>query len=241
MEFRGTDASGFYLERVKDDNKIERLSKKTPKTATELWMETQETKKLSKDDKRYKFNGWERLILLHTRAKTVGDPIYNKNNHPVFSENYVLVHNGQIYSNRLSHYKYEGEVDSEEILAYIETFGMVDGLKKLNGDMAIIFKVIGGDSLFLYRNTNPLHLVYFPLKKLLIGVSNEAFVDIDWMHKTINSKIFSPHFIHESLPPNALYELSIVEKKFTLLEHFQVSTTLAGKTRVWRQGDWVYE
>lgn len=241
MELRGTDASGFYLERENKKGEIERLAKKTPKPSTELWMETQETPKLSKDDKRYKFTGWEKLILLHTRTKTVGDPIDNENNHPVFSDNYVLVHNGQIYSSRLAHYKYEGKVDSEEILAYMETFGMVDGLKKLNGDMSVIFKKIGGNSLFLYRNSNPLDLVFFPQSNLLIGVSNESFVDIEWIHKTIQNKIFAPYFIHEELPPNSLYELSMDEKKFSLLEHFQVASTLSGKTRVWRQGDWVYE
>jgi len=240
MEFRGTDASGYYFER-ENEGKMEVLARKHNIPATDLWDKTQEKKRMSKDDKRYKITGDERLILLHTRAKTRGDPIDNNNNHPIFSDNYVLIHNGQIHSTRLSYYDYKGRVDSEEILAYIETFGIREGLKKLNGDMSIIFKKYEDDEMFLYRNTNPLDLVYFPSKKILIGISSESFIEIDWIHKSVQNKIFSPYFIYETLPPDALYKISLTKKQFTLLDYIKVASNWGGKTQVWKKGEWVYE
>jgi len=131
---------------------------------------------------RHKLMGNERLILLHTRLKTAGTELNNLNNHPIWSRNsiekkYVLIHNGQIYEGWVKEYKYLAQVDSEDILASIETYGISNGLKRIKGTMAIVFKQMKEDILYIYRNNQPIDLVYLPKEKLLIGSSDEKYID----------------------------------------------------------------
>ena len=84
--------------------------------------------------------GYGRVTLVHTRQATVGDPKDNHNNHPIVGPKYVMVHNGCCPSlKRVDGYKYLGEVDSEILLSYIETYGIKDGLKKFEGSAAVAF------------------------------------------------------------------------------------------------------
>lgn len=225
LEKRGSDATGYYLERHEELSKFNKNSGltrsvfKQPIKASDFW--TEATK--AKHSTSYKINGKERLVMLHTRAKTQGHESNNDNNHPIFSDNYVIVHNGCIDSEKLEGYNYKGDCDTEHILAYIETYGMVEGLKKSVGTMSIIFKHLEEDKIYLYRNTNPLELAYLPKENILIGISSKLYLPHDSGRK-LNTRLFQPKMIIEELPEKHLYSISLKQRKVKCLEKIEVPT-----------------
>jgi glucosamine 6-phosphate synthetase-like amidotransferase/phosphosugar isomerase protein len=197
---RGGDASGFYWERQGKDE-MERGARKSAITSKELWEETQansefnhpkeraemlkvlsakDKKSFKKSEEYYKYHkltGTERLVMCHARWKTQGTKYDNNNNHPMFSKNFVLVHNGHLsITNKVDDYPYIGDCDSEHILANIETYGMKTGIKNLAGSIAIVFKDFKEDKLYVYRRENPLDLVFLREENLLIGISDSDYV-----------------------------------------------------------------
>ena len=178
LESRGTDASGFYF--LRDSMKPSQGLIKAPVRASALWDnmgKESENKEAEDIRKKYALTGHEKFIMLHTRARTRGDERVNANNHPLLSKNFIMVHNGHIYSARNKDYTYRGEVDSEEILASIETHGVPDGLAKLSGSMAVFIKPKRERFFYAYRNTNPIDIVYFYDSKVLVLASENWHVD----------------------------------------------------------------
>ncbi len=114
------------------------------------------------------------LVIGHTRAWTQGTPKDNNNNHPINSKSYIMVHNGVCSSmNRIKEYPYQGEVDSEILLSYVETLGVVDGLKKLRGTASIAITELSGKSVYLWRHSNPLYIGYDLGTKTIFFASTE--------------------------------------------------------------------
>lgn len=78
-----------------------------------------------------------KVMILHCRQATQGNPKEQSNNHPVFSKSGVaVVHNGVIWNddelfNKFK-FKRDGQVDSEIILKIIEKSGSFQDLKMLN-------------------------------------------------------------------------------------------------------------
>jgi len=216
LETRGNDASGFYFERQEETNKqiieVKRVFK-APCMATTLWnyvhdpkFDSDRSKKDSKEIQKYRLTGKEKLIILHTRAKTVGTEWSLYNNHPIHSKNFILVHNGNVYNDRLKSYKYQGEVDSEEILAYMESYGIEKGLEKTQGSLAIIFKRFKDNFLYIIRHNAPMDLLYFKKEKLLVGVSSDSHVTIP---DTNIKALFQANIIKCELPPDTLYKIPL--------------------------------
>jgi len=241
LESRGTDASGYYFEREEKDGKVLRMINKCGITATELWEQTQDRKSFEKEEtkrrfNKYKLNGKEKFIMIHTRHKTQGSETFNNNNHPIFSEKYVLIHNGVITSDRLPDYPYMGTVDSEEILAYMETYGMKKGIELSEGSMSIVFKETTANHIYLYRNSNPMDILYFPQKQLLVGISDDSYVDIPAKFSMLQTRIFKPEYISESLQLDSLYKLSLLEKKFTFLGEIKTTKKTYGTSTATQKG-----
>ena len=229
MEARGKDASGFYFERKEKEGrktKTVRRLKKAPVPTQELWELTQiapQEGQTKEDFEKFKLNGTENLIILHARAMTQGDAKDNNNNHPIFSQNYVLVHNGIVDDLKpISRYPYKGLVDSEHILARIETYGITEGLKGLIGDMAIIFKRKFEDGIYLCRNFNPLEIIWFPEEQIMIGISDDNYVSIPDEFWAFSKIIFRPGHRIESLPKDWLYKISTKEPKILLAKELIV-------------------
>jgi hypothetical protein len=85
-----------------------------------------------------------RVVLLHTRLDTKGDPEVNANNHPVICGSTFVVHNGAIHNDDELFEKEKadrvGEVDSEAIAMLLHKLGLdkaEDALAKLEGSFAI--------------------------------------------------------------------------------------------------------
>lgn len=85
LEQRGTDAFGMLV--VKDN---ETRIIKLPVRAKDFWTQLEF---ILKD-----YLVGAKAVFVHTREATIGDPQFNKNNHPFEIENYIMAHNGMVYS-----------------------------------------------------------------------------------------------------------------------------------------------
>lgn len=217
MDDRGGDASGYYFERPKKGKTIRRIVK-GPLYGDDLFEEVNEdSAEQTKEDKafnsKYGLNGDERLVVLHTRKRTHGTEYDNNNNMPIYSRDWIFVHNGVVSADRLDKYPYRGEVDSEEILARIQ---MYDGdfkkaLPEIGGSMSIIAKRMKDNELFLYRNSNPLDLVYQPETKCLVGVSCAEYAMEFRTRKEMKTFFREKGIATCQTTPNILYRVSLVE------------------------------
>ncbi len=106
----------------------------------------------------------------HNRAKTRGDPSDPENNHPIFGQNYCIIHNGMVHSMaNLEGYKYKGICDTEVLLSYIETFGVKGAIPKIDGSAALAIMSPGDKKFYLYKHTSPLSITYFPGKAFVFS------------------------------------------------------------------------
>ena len=64
-------------------------------------------------------------------------------------------------------------------------------------------------------------LIYLPDKKVLIGASDESYVDIPDGFCSLKTKVFKPKYYVETLPSSELYSLSLLEKDFKFLGTIQ--------------------
>lgn len=138
MEYMGKDATGIAFI---GDNGIQFT--KSPGKASDLVNDGFE-------DKIAPYVANSNIILLHTRAATHGKPENNNNNHPIFGNRYVLVHNGVVHLNEK--FKAVGETDSEQLLRSIEKYGFKPGIENSYGWASVIFAdCIDKQSLYFYK------------------------------------------------------------------------------------------
>ena len=220
MANRGSDASGIYFEREEGGRTIRRLFE-GPMESKDLWRLLQEPSK--KDLKmygsfinKYALTGKEKFLMFHTRAKTRGDEKAAHNNMPIFSDNYFLVHNGMVSNKRLEKYQYKGEVDSEEILASVETYGVAEGLSQIAGSMAIGLKPKKENVVYLYRNSNPLDVLYFKEQGLLVACSSGSYVK--YQEKDFGAELLSATATAQKLPAFHLFKVSTIEPKLEIVK-----------------------
>ena len=105
------------------------------------------------------------VFIGHTRLATHGEPSFNYNNHPIESENWIIVHNGIVGTMKdVKEYPYQTDTDTENILAYIETFGIVEGLKYCSSSAAIILvKKDEENTLYVWRTySSDMAIAYDP-------------------------------------------------------------------------------
>jgi len=217
MDDRGGDASGYYFERPKKGKMIRRLVK-APVLGEDLFKDMVEPSgDVSKAEKafnsKYSIIGDERLVILHTRKRTQGTEANNHNNMPIFSRNWTMVHNGVVTAERLQNYPYKGQVDSEEILARIEMYSgdLFRVVPEISGSMAIIAKHFKSDDLLIYRNHNPLDLVFQPERKILVGVSCAEYA-IEFDQREDYNSIFKETGVAScQTTPNFVYRVSLKE------------------------------
>jgi len=213
MEARGDDASGIYYERTTKDSACSRVFK-GPFTATDLWNNVQEdVEKLGvpvEYKKRWQMTGQERLIMMHTRSATKGTIANNYNNMPIFGRKWVLIHNGMVNGPRLKDYKYKGEVDSEDLLAHLETTNDIQkSIGAMTGSMAICARPLLEDHLFLYRNSNPLSLIIAEKSRILFGCSKPEYVIDEEMIELLDDDPFAGGKTTIDITPNVVYKVGL--------------------------------
>ena len=198
-ETRGKDATGYF---ALFQNK-ESIGLKHGVNALKFC-----TKEWSDDNEKFNFKNHLNLIeayhneispiasiLAHCRAKTVGPETDNNNNHPIYVDNMVGIHNGCLSN----HYKIAntiqdeitrtGLVDSEMIFQLIWLLtnkgqdklnnDLVEELtEKLDGSFAVIcVDKNDPDSVFFVRDTRPIEFIYIKKAGLLITVSEKKFFE----------------------------------------------------------------
>lgn len=108
-----------------------------------------------------------KIVLVHTRAFTTGNPSVNANNHPLTKGLSAVVHNGIIYNHKKlfdeMHLDRAAETDSDIIRAIVDSKGIskktIKALCKLDGSCAaaIVHPEKPG-SVLLLRSGNPLEM-----------------------------------------------------------------------------------
>jgi hypothetical protein len=228
MEARGDDASGIYYERPDKEGNMKAHVFKAPVCAEELWDSVQKNVgryKLPDGFKEtWKLNGTERLVMLHTRAATSGPVSNNHNNMPIYSAHWVLIHNGVLASDqRIDSFQYKGEVDSEDLLAKLETTGSIaKTIKDTRGSMAIVARKLEKDYMYLYRNNNPLELVIPKSKKMIFGCSMARFVvDAEKILKIGQDSPLIAGQKSQSIEPYIIYKVGITKPDLRAIAEFQ--------------------
>ena len=153
LETRGRDAAGFAF--IKDGNLI---VNKAP-IRSSVMVQSKEWQEIH----------LPRIMILHTRMKTVGSEKRSFNNHPIFNKDGVaIVHNGIIHNDKEIFSKNQhrdGEVDSEAILSVLCGKHKGDKVKRvfdrIEGSyaVAVIDKNLP-DQLILIKKDNPLCMYY---------------------------------------------------------------------------------
>jgi len=133
-------------------------------------------------------------IIGHCRMPTKGNPQNNYNNHPIVTENIVGVHNGVINNDDVLFNKFRknitriAQVDTEIIFQLVSHFTRRFGSNKtthairemsnhVNGGYACaLLNVDSPYNLFLFRQGNPIRILYYPAPKVLLFATREAFI-----------------------------------------------------------------
>jgi predicted glutamine amidotransferase len=111
------------------------------------------------------------VLLGHVRHATHGSPNNNENNHPLYGDRYVIVHNGVVNPKRIDGYRYKGETDTEIMLSYVEKYGW-DGVPKSPGSKVVGIWDMETKELFLYTSDSSLHAMFY--KNCLLWCSEES-------------------------------------------------------------------
>lgn len=207
-EIRGDDATGIFYTKG-DTYSIEKQPISSPEFITNI---------LPKH-----INNLEHthIALGHTRSPTQGDPKDNHNNHPLESENWIIIHNGGVTKMpRLVDYKYKGEVDSEILLSYIEKYGLKEGLPYVERGSAAVAVINKQDlnSVYLWREANPIIIACDTKSNTLFFASQKEFLERGLANKFL---LFTSFQIRE-LPPNLLIKISINPFAVTSMGYIEV-------------------
>lgn len=96
----------------------------------------------------------DNIFVGHCRLATHGEPEYIPNNHPIESENWIIVHNGVVSLKDIENYPYKSDTDTENILAYVEKYGLEQGLTYVTSGAAVILVPKHEDNTFYLFKTS---------------------------------------------------------------------------------------
>ncbi len=133
-------------------------------------------------------------IIGHCRMPTKGDPSNNYNNHPIITENIIGVHNGVINNDDELFNKFRknitriAQVDTEIIFQLVAHFTRrlgsnqtIQSIKKMSeqvkgGYACALLNIESPRNLFLFRNGNPIKILYYPAVKIVLFATREYFI-----------------------------------------------------------------
>lgn len=148
------------------------------------------------------------IVIGHVRYATQGKPEDNNNNHPVESQNWIMIHNGQVHSlPKIEGYPYKGEVDSEVLLSYIETKGLEEGLlMSKHGSVATaLLNKTTPNILYLFQHSGNIYLSYDEATSTIFFASAQSILEGSLRNKLL---LFSTFVQYASLPQNELFSIS---------------------------------
>lgn len=175
-ESRGTDATGIAT--LTDHKSVRYL--KAPLRARKFVE--------GKGFKKFEFND---VLIAHNRHSTGGSPKDNNNNHPVVSKSGIaIVHNGFLSNDDAVKKKFElktdGKVDTEIILRMVEKKldnkrnirkAIKEAMKEMSGSATFgLIDCFNPNTLYLARDSNPLHLAYVEKLNTIFFASEEGII-----------------------------------------------------------------
>jgi predicted glutamine amidotransferase len=209
-EVRGTDSTGFAA-RLKDGTLV--CDKMPVPASTFRWLSG---KFLSLQSR------IPRAFIGHTRYGTGSSPLINNNNHPFWGNKFHMVHNGTIPSWRdtvnQNSLDMASETDSEVILRCFEK-QLADGkdergaiewvLNNIWGNMAVALLKHDENSIWLFRNENPLWVFSLPDQ---FGGHTNIFCSTEEIFKFAWKRVFSADMpegvVRTLIPTNTPHRIS---------------------------------
>lgn len=144
-------------------------------------------------------------VLLHCRQATSGSPSNNKNNHPIFNDKGMIIHNG-IVRVKGKELKSCGKTDSEQILLHIQQYGYKEGLKKIRGSMSFAWVNFDEPGFYLYTDGTPLVIAKDPNRKITFFCSTWEILSAGVSFKMADNLMFKAY--HEDVPINRLIKVT---------------------------------
>jgi len=130
------------------------------------------------------------IALLHTRWATSGTPLNNYNNHPIWNEKGIIIHNGVVFTGHF--YKTRGETDTEQMLEAITQHGLLAAIKDLVGWLSIAYQDFNNrNEVYIYRSESPLYMgrknsnIYFCSKPHILEKAIGKFQLVSMKNQTI--------------------------------------------------------
>lgn len=162
LQHRGLSATGVVLQNTDSPDELFILKAPTP---AHNFVATPEYRKFMNKN----LKDTTKTVLLHTRAATVGNPLKNENNHPMYNGLTALIHNGGIgnadYLFQDMKLERSCETDSDIIRAVLDKQGLsqdaIQTMNRMSGSAAFA-AIRKGDieHLLLARSGNPLVYAY---------------------------------------------------------------------------------
>ena len=233
LEIRGKDATGIFYTCLSSE---EKNIIKAPLSSKEF-LKKFEVKVFIKEI--CKFLPQEDILILgHCRAATQGSPQDNKNNHPLYSENWILIHNGVI-SGDVEIINPSSDTDSEILLQALEQtkdMSEIETIKKaisqISGSLAIALVNKKTNNVYLYRHSNPLYCC--KTKSGIVFASTESILKTsikEWLPET--SSLFKGIEIAE-LEENSIYLMTkddtcLIEKVSPKIKVYELPSFFMGR------------
>jgi asparagine synthetase B (glutamine-hydrolysing) len=198
-ESRGTDAFGYA---IYPNNTIFKTKDSV-------------SKGIEKSGNFFKEFTGNKIVLAHTRATTKGSPEKNQNNHPFETKDFILAHNGVIYNDDEFGFKSDIETDSYVIVRNIQELydknnNIVEAIKetaeKLRGSYACWLLVKSTGSVYLFRHSNPIDVIYDPIANCVAFASEKNMLAP--LIKDMGLKGFYGGFGHTTIEEEKIYRLS---------------------------------
>lgn len=199
---RGTDATGFYS----PGTGIVKIAI----NATEFCKQGHVPDDIKK----------ERFVIGHCRAASSKKSDLDKNAHPFESDKWILVHNGTCWSMReIEGYEYTSDgVDSEIILSHIETKGLKQGLKGVQGSATLVlFNKITNKLYFWTDDNKPLCIGYY---KGIIFFASTRKILRETLNVPFDHEIF-PQMSYATIYEYELLEYDLKKNKFSRKEDIE--------------------
>lgn len=124
-------------------------------------------------------------VLMHVRAATHGSPYDPCNNHPIFGDSSLTIHNGVVHVD--AKFEAAGETDTEQMVRAMEAHGLAGGLAMTRGSYAIM-RVDLADP----REVQVIRNEYSPLQ-WLAGRYAHLFASLPFRVGRQCSRIVAPH------------------------------------------------
>jgi asparagine synthase (glutamine-hydrolysing) len=180
------------------------------------------------------------VYFCHRRLSVID--VLQRSRQPMFSKNYVILYNGEIYNHlevrkKIDNFDWKTTSDTETIIAAFEAWGVEKSIKEFNGMFAIaVFNKLSKE-LTLIRDINGEKPLYYGWINdiFFFGSDLDSFLEHNQFKKEINNESFSFFLKYSFIPldkciyknifkleKSSILSLKIGQKKFITKKYFNI-------------------